>query len=108
MNLNENSNGRDHPVAAPNRGLEPFSSAEASPLHVDGGADKCLVCGKPIEERCFCKLYPTDRGPIALCCPSCAIQYIESARAPSENGEEELRGYEKKMVFFIGEEKPWP
>jgi hypothetical protein len=42
-----------------------------------------------------------------LCCPSCAIQYLDSARPPEDNAEEELRAYEKSTHFFIGEDKPW-
>ena len=42
-----------------------------------------------------------------LCCPSCTIQYIDSARPPADNAEEELRAYEKSIYFFIGEDKPW-
>jgi hypothetical protein len=38
-----------------------------------------------------------------LCCPSCAVQYIDSARPPVDNYEEELRAYEKYNHFFIGE-----
>jgi hypothetical protein len=42
-----------------------------------------------------------------LCCPSCAIQYLYSTRAPADIREEELRAYEKNTHFFIGEDKPW-
>jgi hypothetical protein len=42
-----------------------------------------------------------------LCCPSCAVQYINSARAPADDREEELRACEKSTHFFIGEDKPW-
>ena len=42
-----------------------------------------------------------------LCCPSCTIQYIDSARPPANDHEEELRACEKSTRFFIGEDKPW-
>ena len=42
-----------------------------------------------------------------LCCPSCVVQFIDSARAPADGREEELRAYEKRTHFFIGENKPW-
>ena len=42
-----------------------------------------------------------------LCRPSCTIQYIESARPPANDREEELRACEKSTRFFIGEDKPW-
>jgi hypothetical protein len=42
-----------------------------------------------------------------LCCPSCTIQYIDSARPPADSRGEELRAYEKNTYFFIGEDKPW-
>ena len=40
-----------------------------------------------------------------LCCPDCAIQYIYSARPPSDSAEEEVRAYEKSTHFLIGEDK---
>jgi len=70
-------------------------------------AEKCLVCGDPIGENCFCKIHPKQGGPTLLCCPSCAVQYIDSARPPADGREEELRAYEKSTHFFIGENKPW-
>jgi hypothetical protein len=42
-----------------------------------------------------------------LCCPSCAIQYMDWERPPADSREEELRAYEKNTHFFIGEDKPW-
>ncbi len=68
---------------------------------------KCLVCGDPIGERCFCKIHRKEGEPIMLCCPDCTIQYIDSAGAPADSREEELRAYEKSTHFFIGEDKPW-
>jgi hypothetical protein len=68
---------------------------------------KCPVCNDPIGENGFCKFYRKEGGPIVLCCPSCAIQYLDSARVPVDIYEEELRAYEKNTHFFIGEDKPW-
>ncbi|PWU11958.1 MAG: hypothetical protein C5B50_22375 [Verrucomicrobia bacterium] len=68
---------------------------------------KCPVCADPITESCFCKINRPDGRTIMLCCPSCAIQYIDSARPPANSAEEELRAFEKNDHFFIGEEKPW-
>jgi hypothetical protein len=42
-----------------------------------------------------------------LCCPSCTIQYLDSAYPPADIREEELRAHEKNNHFFIGEYKPW-
>lgn len=42
-----------------------------------------------------------------LCCPSCTVQYIDSARPPEDDREQELRASEKSTRFFIGEDKPW-
>jgi len=71
-------------------------------------SEKCIVCDDPIGENCFCKIHRKEGGPIMLCCPSCAIQYIDSARSPADSREEELRAYEKSThFFFIGEDKPW-
>ncbi len=42
-----------------------------------------------------------------LCCPDCAIQYMDSARPPTNDAEGEMRAYEKRNHFFIGENKPW-
>jgi len=41
-----------------------------------------------------------------LCCPFCAIQFIDSARPPADSREEELCASEKSTNFFIGEDKP--
>ncbi len=68
---------------------------------------KCPVCGDPIAESCFCKIHREGGEPITLCCPSCAIQYLDSARPSADSHEEELRAYEKTTHFFIGEDKPW-
>ena len=68
---------------------------------------KCLVCDDPLGENCFCKFHRKEAGPVLLCCPSCTIQYIDSARPPADSREEELRAYEKSTHFFIGEDKPW-
>ena len=68
---------------------------------------KCLVCSDPIEEHCFCKIHQNESGPLILCCPSCAIQYLDAARPPVDSQEEELRRYERSTHFFIGEDKPW-
>ncbi len=71
------------------------------------GRQKCLVCDDPIGENCFCKIHRKENGPIMLCCPSCAIQYLDSARPPADSPEEEeLRAYEKATRFFFAEDKP--
>jgi hypothetical protein len=81
---------------------------EARAARLNGAArEKCLVCDDPIGDRCFCKIHRKEGGPIMLCCPSCTIQYIESARPPANDREEELRACEKSTRFFIGEDKPW-
>ena len=69
--------------------------------------DKCPVCHDAIGERCFCKIHRKEEGPILLCCPSCVVQYIDSARLPADSREAELRAYEESTRFFIGEDKPW-
>lgn len=68
---------------------------------------KCPVCDHPIGENCFCKIHREEAGTIMLCCPSCAIQYLDSARPPADSHEAELRASEKTTRFFIGEDKPW-
>ena len=69
--------------------------------------DKCLVCDHPIGERCFCKIHREEERPIILCCPYCAIQYLDTARTTADDREQQLRAYEKSTHFFIGEDKPW-
>ncbi len=68
---------------------------------------KCPVCDHPIGENCFCTIHREEAGTIMLCCPSCAIQYVDSARPPADSHEAELRASEKTTRFFIGEDKPW-
>lgn len=87
------SSAKDHgPRAAEFRGANP---------------DKCLVCGDPIGEHCFCKIHRKEGGPIMFCCPDCAMQYLDSARVPADPREQELLACEKSVHFFIGEDKPW-
>src|SRR5262249_18742173 len=71
------------------------------------GPYKCFVCNDPVGDRCFCKLFRKEGGPILLCCPSCVIQSLDSSRPPADRFEEEMRAYEKNTHFFIGEDKPW-
>jgi len=68
--------------------------------------EKCVVWGDPIGEQCLCKIHYKKGGPIMLCCPSCAVQYLDSERSPADDREQELRGFEKNTHFFIGEHKP--
>ena len=68
---------------------------------------KCVVCGDPIGEQCFCKLHTTEGVTVMFCCPSCAMQYIDSTRTPADSRAEELRAYEKSTHFFVGPDKPW-
>ena len=108
MNLTESPNGRARPTATQNRSTN--SSDDPGPRGVQfNGAlhQKCPVCDDPIEETCFCKIYRKDGGPIMLCCPSCAIQYMDSGRASADSRKEELRAYERSTHFFVGEDKPW-
>jgi len=85
------------------------SNDRESPAALLGGPvpQKCVVCDDPVGDRCFCKIHRKEKGPILLCCPSCAVQYIDSARPPADSREEELGAYEKSAHFFIGEDKPW-
>ena len=88
--------------------MNPADDHEPRPAQVDGAVrQKCLVCGDPIGENCLCTIHRKEGGPIMLCCPSCAIQYMDSARPPANDTEDEMRAYEKNNHFFIGENKPW-
>jgi len=74
----------------------------------NGAREKCLVCGDPIGDRCFCRIYRKEAAPVALCCPSCSLQYFASARTPADTREKELLQHENSVHLFVGEEKPWP
>ena len=80
--------------------------AHAAQLYRDI-ADKCFVCGDRIGECCFCRIHRKEGGAVLLCCPSCAIQYIDSTQTPSERLERERRECENDLRLFVGEEKPW-
>jgi hypothetical protein len=67
----------------------------------------CFICKYVIQDPCFCRIFREEAPPILLCCPDCAIQYIDSTRIPSDPLEEELLAYEKRNHFFIGQDKPW-
>lgn len=83
-----------------NRGSRAAQFDGAAPL-------KCLVCGDPIGDRCFCKIHRKEEGPILLCCPTCTLQYIDSTPPAAEDREQDLRAYEKITPFFVGDGKPW-
>ncbi len=68
---------------------------------------KCLVCGNPIGEQCFCRIQREAGDPITLCNPNCTMQYLDSARPPADEHEQALRAYEKTVHLFIGEDKAW-
>jgi hypothetical protein len=88
--------------------MNPITGREAPAPQVNGAAPQtCVICGDPIGDRCFCKISRKEGGPILLSCPSCVIQYLDSARPPVDAAEKELRDYEKNTHFFIGEDKPW-
>jgi len=81
---------------------------EPRPAQSNGAVrQKCLVCGDPVGENCFCTIHRKEGGPILVCCPDCAIQYMDSARPPTNDAEDEMRACEKRSHFFIGEKKPW-
>ncbi len=105
MILTESPNGRDRSTATQSRSI--YSSDDRGPRAVQFNGvvrQKCPVCGDPIGENCFCKIHREEGGPIMLCCPSCAIQYMDSARPPADGREEQFRAYEKSTHFFIGED----
>lgn len=92
----------------PGSSMNSGDARQSSAAQLNGASrGKCLVCGDPIGEQCFCKLHPSEGAPVMFCCPSCAIQYLESTRTPADSREAELRGYEKSTHFFIGVDKPW-
>jgi hypothetical protein len=108
MNLTESPNGRDRPTATQSRSINSSDDRGPRAVQLNGAVrQKCPVCDDPIGENCFCKIHRKEGGPILLCCPSCAVQYLDSARPPADSREEELRAYEKSTHFFIGEDKPW-
>jgi hypothetical protein len=108
MNLTESPNGRDRPTATQSTSINSSDDREPRTVQLNGAVrQKCPVCGDPIGENCFCKIHHKEGGPILLCCPSCVVQYLDSARPPADGLEEELRAYEKSTHFFIGEDKPW-
>ena len=108
MNLTESPTRPDRAAATQSKTLSHSDNREAGASQSNGAArPKCPVCGDRIGENCFCKLYRKEGPPVTLCCPSCVNQYIDSARVPADNREEELRAYEKSTHFFIGEDKPW-
>jgi hypothetical protein len=51
-------------------------------------SQSCVVCGAPIvDEHWFCRL-PGDEGPLLLCCPSCALRYLDRPHeANGRNGD---------------------
>jgi hypothetical protein len=69
---------------------------------------KCSVCGSSIGEHCFGKIQRKEGGPLALCCPACAIQCIETNRFLAGIYKSELRGCQKDVHFFSGEGTSWP
>ena len=67
---------------------------------------KCFVCNGSIGDRCFCKIPRQEGEPIMLCCPTCSIQYLDSARAPAITREPELRGSQNGLPVSVAEDEP--
>jgi len=67
---------------------------------------KCFICGDPVGEHWLCKTHGKEGGPITLCCYDCMLQYLDSL-PPPDACEQEIRAYDKRTQFFIGEDKPW-
>ena len=109
MNDAGSLNGSERPTTTQGKRMDSSDDRERRTVQFNGALDhqQCFVCDDPIGENCFCKVHRKEGGPIRLCCPSCAIQYIDSARPPADSAEEELRAYEKSTHFFMGEDKPW-
>jgi hypothetical protein len=117
-NLHGKNGEPDEPQSKTNRMRMPHRNSKQVMSSADNGAPRaaqtdgaipqnCLICRDPIGDRCFCKIHRKEDSPILLCCPSCVIQYIDSARPPADTTEKELRDYEKNCHFFIGDNKPW-
>ncbi len=97
-----NSKKVSNAIMNPNENHQPPALATSI-----GAREKCLVCGEPIGERCFCRIYRNPAAPVALCCPSCSMQYLYSARDPVDDREAELLKQEKSVHLFVGDDKPW-
>jgi len=108
MNIDRKLNGAPLRTATQSKFMNSADNPEPRAAQCNGAVrQKCLVCSDPIGECCFAKIHRNGGAPIMLCCPSCAIQYLDSARPPVNSREEELRAFEKSFHFFIGEDKPW-
>ena len=104
--MEQNRNGeirKSEPIMSPtDKGRAPAATFRGAVR------EKCFICGAPVGEQCFCKIYRKQAEPVVLCCPSCTAQYLESARTPADAREAELLQYEKSVHWFIGEEKLSP
>ena len=60
-----------------------------------------------MEARCFCKISRQDGQTVPLCCPDCVVHYIDSGHPTLDSREAELRAYENRLQFFVGDNKPW-
>ena len=108
MNLDESSNQSAGAKATQTSTVNSGNGHQLRGVQFNGAVPhKCIICGDSTAERCFCKIHRKEGEPVMLCCPSCTIQYLNSARPPVDNREEELRACEKNFHFFIGENKPW-
>lgn len=67
---------------------------------------KCALCGHSTLNHCFCRIHRDAADPILLCCPDCLVQYLDSATAPADHPERDLRACEKKFHFLMREETP--
>ncbi len=107
MNLTESPNGRDRANNAQCRTMNSPDDREPRTGRSGGGAQNCFVCGYPIGDRCFFRIYRKEAEPIMLCCPDCTIQYLHAARPPADDFEKELRAYDNSIQMFIGEDNQW-
>ena len=108
MNPTESPTRPEVPAATQSRTTSYSGDREPRAAQTNGAMrQKCPICKDPIGESCFCKIHRKEGGPVMLFSPSCVVQYLDSARPPADDCEQQLRAHEKSTHFIIGEDKPW-
>ena len=64
----------------------------------------CAHCqANIVDGHWFCRL-PGNEAPILLCCPSCALQYLDRSRTERNGSDQDWDSYEHRFHFLVNGE----
>jgi len=87
---------------------EPCANLRNGAVHGgDAAPQKCFVCNKEIgDDRPFCRILRAEKPAVVLCCPRCALGYLDTLHPPMNGDELDRAAYERSLRFLVDGEKP--